>query len=56
MGIHRDDTFKRYMIWRDLDRILKDTADHIRESPFEKNVLLKCSNRFLFNKNGIYER
>ena len=41
MGIHRDDTFKRYMRWRDLDRILKDADDHIRESPFEKKRIIE---------------
>ena len=41
MGIRRDDTFKRYMLWGDLDRILKDADDHILESPFEKERIVE---------------
>jgi Fe-S oxidoreductase len=41
MGIKRDDTFKQYALWRDLDRILSDTNEHIQESPFEKEKILK---------------
>jgi hypothetical protein len=40
MGIQRDDKFKLYTLWGDLDRILKDTEDHIRESPFEKERII----------------
>lgn len=40
MGIHRDDTFKRYMLWGDLDRILKDVDDNVLESPFEKERIV----------------
>ncbi len=41
MGIKRDDTFKKYALWRDLDRILSDTNEHIQESPFEKYIIIK---------------
>jgi len=41
MGIHRDDKFKRYALWRNLDRILKDADDHILESPFEKKRIIE---------------
>lgn len=41
MGIKRDDTFKKYALWRDLDRILNDTNKHIQESPFEKEKIIK---------------
>jgi Fe-S oxidoreductase len=35
MGIRRDDKFKRYTKWGNLDLILQDADDHITESPFE---------------------
>jgi heterodisulfide reductase subunit D len=41
MGIHRDDTFKRYMLWGDLGRILKDADTHINGSPFEKERIVE---------------
>jgi Fe-S oxidoreductase len=41
LGRHRDDTFKRYMLWGNLDRILKDADDHIRASPFAKQRIVK---------------
>jgi hypothetical protein len=41
MGIQRDDTFKKYGHWRDLDRILSDTNEHIQESPFEKDKIIE---------------
>ena len=41
IGIDRDDKFKRYALWRNLDRILKDADDHILESPFEKERILE---------------
>ena len=41
MGIQRDDTFKKYALWRDLDRILSDTAKYLQESPFEKDKIIE---------------
>lgn len=41
MGIKRNDTFKKYSLWRDLDRILSDTNEYIQESPFEKEKIIK---------------
>ena len=41
MGIHRDDKFKRYVLWRDLDRILEDANENILESPFEKERIIE---------------
>ncbi|MBC8391297.1 MAG: (Fe-S)-binding protein [Deltaproteobacteria bacterium] len=41
MGIHRDDKFKMYALWRDLNRILKDADEHILESPFEKERIIE---------------
>jgi Fe-S oxidoreductase len=35
MGIRREDKFKKYTRWGNLERILKDADDHIAESPFE---------------------
>ena len=36
MGIEREDTFKRYSLWKNLDRIVKDADEYILESPFNK--------------------
>jgi Fe-S oxidoreductase len=36
LGIQRDDKFKLYSIWGDLERILKDCREQIRGSPFGK--------------------
>ena len=41
MGIHRDDKFKRYMLWGDLELILRDANDYIHESPFEKERIVE---------------
>lgn len=35
MGIRREDKFKKYRLWGNLERILKDANNHIKESPFE---------------------
>ena len=40
MGIHRDDKFKKYTQWRNLDLILKDEYAHIAESPFESELII----------------
>jgi len=36
MGIEREDKFKRYTLWGNLDRIVKDADAYILESPFDK--------------------
>ena len=41
MGIPREDKFRLYVLWGDLDRILEDAGEHIRESPFEKKRILE---------------
>ncbi len=41
MGIHRDDKFKMYAFWHDLDRILKDANENILESPFKKERIIE---------------
>ena len=41
MGIQRDDKFKKYARWRDLDRILTEENEYILESPFEKERIIK---------------
>jgi hypothetical protein len=33
--------FKKYTLWHDLDRILKDANDNILESPFEKGRIIE---------------
>jgi Fe-S oxidoreductase len=41
MGIQREDKFKKYSRWGDLERIIKDADDHIAESPFAKNRIIE---------------
>jgi Fe-S oxidoreductase len=41
MGIQRDDKFKKYILWGNLERILKDAEDHIAESPFERDRIIE---------------
>ena len=41
MGIQRDDKFKKYTLWGNLERILKDADEHILESPFENERIIE---------------
>ena len=41
MGIHREDKFKKYSHWGDLERILKDADDYIAESPFDRERIIE---------------
>jgi hypothetical protein len=41
MGIHRDDKFKRYMLWGNLELILNDANNYIHESHFEKERIVE---------------
>jgi Fe-S oxidoreductase len=41
MGIRREDKFKKYMRWGNLDRILKDAQTQIAESPFERDRIVE---------------
>jgi len=40
MGIRREDRFKKYILWGDMERIVKDAEDHIAESPFERERII----------------
>ena len=41
MGIYREDKFKRYAQWNDLELILKDIGSNIEHLPFGKEKMLK---------------
>lgn len=41
IGIKRDDKFKIYPQWGDLDRIIKDADKYILESPFDKERIVE---------------
>lgn len=41
MGIRRNDKFMQYTQWGNLDLILKDADDHIAESPFDSERIIK---------------
>jgi len=46
---NQDDTFKRYALWGDLDRILKDADDHINESLFQKERIVEVLQAVFIN-------
>ena len=41
IGIRRDDTFKKYTLWGNLDRILKDADERIAKSPFARERVIE---------------
>ncbi len=41
MGIRREDKFKKYTHWGDLERILRDADDHIAKSPYGSERILE---------------
>ena len=41
IGIHREDKFKTYAQWGDLERILKDANEHVLDSPFDKGRIIE---------------
>jgi Fe-S oxidoreductase len=41
IGVRRDDKFKIYSHWGNLDRILKDANENIIESPFDKDRIVE---------------
>jgi len=49
MGIHRDDKFKMYALWHDLERILIDANENILESPFKKERIVEVLQKVFVN-------
>ncbi len=41
MGIRREDKFKKYTRWGNLDQIIKDANQNIAESPFERDLIIE---------------
>ena len=41
IGIRREDKFKKYTRWGNLERILKDADDYIAESPFDSERIME---------------
>lgn len=41
MGIRREDKFKKYALWKDLEKILKHAETHIATSPFKKKRIIE---------------
>ena len=41
IGIRREDKCKKYTIWGNLERILKDADEYIAESPFKKDRIIE---------------
>ena len=39
--IHRDDKFRPYTLWRDLDRNLKDADDQLIEIPYKTDSIVE---------------
>lgn len=56
MGIQRDDKFKMYSLWRDLDRILIEEKEHILESPFEEERIIEMLKRCSPYKRTVHFR
>jgi hypothetical protein len=52
MGIRREDKFKKYTRWGNLERILKDADDHIAESPFEKDHIIEVLQAVFMGKKS----
>jgi hypothetical protein len=49
MGIRREDKFKKYTRWGNLERILKDVDDHIAQSPFDGDRIIEVLKAVLVN-------
>jgi len=43
IGIWRDDKFKKYTRWGNLERNLKDVDAHITELPFKRDLIIEKS-------------
>ena len=41
MGIRREDKFKKYTLWGNLERILRDAENHIAESPYDSERIIE---------------
>jgi Fe-S oxidoreductase len=50
MGIYREDKFKKYVQWNDLESILDDIGSNIENLPFEKEKILGTLRSVLIKK------
>lgn len=50
IGVYREDKFKKYTAWGDIERIMKDAGDRIEDSPFSKNGIIEVL-RCFFEKS-----
>ena len=41
MGIRREDKFRKYTLWANLNRILEDAGTHIAALPFKKKRIVE---------------
>lgn len=51
IGLKREDKFKKYKHWGNIDRILDDVGEHINSLPFEKKRIVEVLNAFFTDEN-----
>ena len=49
MGFRREEKFKKYSRWKNLERILKDADDNIAQSPFDSDRIIEVLQAVLVN-------
>jgi heterodisulfide reductase subunit D len=52
LGIEREDTFRKYTHWGNLDRILHDAAPLIRQSPFSRERIIEVLTQTFCDVSG----
>jgi Fe-S oxidoreductase len=50
IGIEREDKFKKYRQWNELDRILKDAEMYIKESPYSPERIVEAINKVIISE------
>ena len=47
LGIEREDKFKKYKQWKDLDRILTDAEAYVETSPFSREKMIEVVKKMM---------
>ncbi len=47
LGIEREDKFKKYKQWKDVDKILKDADEFVKSSPYSVTQIREALNKRL---------
>jgi len=56
MGIYREDKFKKYVQWNDLELILNDIGSNIENLPFEKEKIIEALRSVLIKRSESHGR